>query len=197
MLSVSKNVLEKNINLPLRECKAMLSNSFNNHSKAPPVRSKQRGVKILPEDSVPTFQFASDKPEKSKRVYMFGNASSGQLGQPKFLNPERNLPIVERMHKPYRIPFAEYEDVRTLSCGYGFTVFSTHGSKDRVFGCGFNSDGQIGYHERIKGRPLELVIAPTKIDISLPSDQHIQVTGGSLTAQSYFFILVLGNFFTQ
>ena len=54
----------------------------------------------------------------------------------------------------YRIPFAEYEDVRTLSCGYGFTVFSTHGSKDRVFGCGFNSDGQIGYHERIKGRPL-------------------------------------------
>ena len=62
----------------------------------------------------------------------------------------------------YRIPFAEYEDVRTLSCGYGFTVFSTHGSKDRVFGCGFNSDGQIGYHERVKGRPLGK-------DIYLPS----------------------------
>ena len=33
LLSVSKNVLEKNIYLPLRECKAMLSNSFNNLSK--------------------------------------------------------------------------------------------------------------------------------------------------------------------
>ena len=51
--------------------------------------------------------------------------------------------------------FGEYEEVEDVSCGYGFTLLATNSaSKKRLFGTGFNQSGQIGYHERSRGKPL-------------------------------------------
>jgi hypothetical protein len=52
-----------------------------------------------------TYQFAGEE-QRELRLYVWGNAEYGALGQPGFLMPrsvKRN--ILTQMHKPYRFDF--------------------------------------------------------------------------------------------
>lgn len=120
-------------------------------------------------DILTVFQYASAKKEKSTRVYVWGLAGHGALGEREFLKPQKpGKRPVEYMHRPYRLGFAEEHDVTLFSynklmltvignvafliqvtnvaCGYGFTVISVKGNKNspQVFGTGLNTDSQIG-----------------------------------------------------
>jgi len=150
-----------------------------------------------PDTNNAVFQYASEKPEKKERVYVWGNAEYGALGQPTFLQPRGKKNALSVMHKPYRLPFAEFEDIKALSCGYGFTVLVPKGKGKVVFGTGFNQDGQIGYHQRAKGKPLEILIEPTKIDLPLTDGESVEVVScgraHTLLVTSRGRLLSLGN----
>jgi len=149
------------------------------------------------ESDIPIFQYVEDKPEKNQRLYMWGNTAYGQLGQQGFLEPKGRRSTISQMHKPYRITFGEYEEIREVSCGYGFTVFSTRDSKHRVYGTGFNQDGQIGFHKRRGGKPLEIIIQPANIEIPFPQNVKVlKVSCGrahTLLLGSNGRVLTLGN----
>ena len=57
------------------------------------------------------FQYAS-KGGKSNQVYVWGLAEHGALGERQFIKPEKKQRrTVEYMHRPYRLDFAEENDV--------------------------------------------------------------------------------------
>jgi len=179
MLSYSKFSLQTNI---MRQSVSQMKLSFSTstsflHKKGNEKYLKRRAAAALDPDqsNIPIIQYASDKPLQKTRLYMFGNAEFGQLGQQGFFQPmKKNQNTLKLMHKPFRTTFGEHEDIRTLSCGYGFTVLSTHSSKNRVCGTGFNQDGQIGYHERTRDKPLGILITPTNIELPTPPGVHIK-----------------------
>lgn len=61
------------------------------------------------------FQYASAKGNKGTRVYVWGLAEHGALGERQFLKPStKGRRPVEYMHRPYRLGFAEDNDVIIL-----------------------------------------------------------------------------------
>jgi len=144
--------------------------------------------------SLPVFQYASTKNEKNTRVYSWGLAEHGALGERQFLRPiTPGRRAVQYMHRPYRLKFGEENEVTSVACGYGFSVFSIKSKSGyQVFGTGLNSDSQIGHHAINKGHPLELIIEP--VPIHLPTTDHIsQVACG----RAHTVILTnTGNAFT-
>eukprot|EP00088_Acartia_fossae_P034117 TRINITY_DN3499_c0_g1_i5.p1 TRINITY_DN3499_c0_g1~~TRINITY_DN3499_c0_g1_i5.p1 ORF type:complete len:479 (-),score=27.40 TRINITY_DN3499_c0_g1_i5:56-1462(-) len=167
----------------LYQClRRQISTSYQLNTRKP--TRKEKNIKYLkrgsqffnPDESeIPVFKYANERPEKNERIYMMGNAAFGQLGQQGLLEPKSKKRFATtQMHKPFRISFGEYEDVREVSCGYGFTVFSTRSAKNPVFGTGFNQDGQIGYHERRRGHPLETIIQPATMNLTLPEKVYVK-----------------------
>ncbi len=69
-------------------------------------RYLKRTAAVLPpeEKGAVTFQFAEEERQRLRsRLYVWGNAQYGALGQPSFLmphSPRRN--ILTQMHKPFR-----------------------------------------------------------------------------------------------
>jgi len=121
------------------------------------------------ESSVPVFQYASPKNERNARIYSWGLAEHGALGERQFLKPTTpGRRSVEYMHRPYRLGFGEEHDVISVACGYGFSIFTIKSkTTNKVFGTGLNSDSQIGCHTINKGRPLELLIEPVPIHLPI------------------------------
>jgi len=71
------------------------------------MRYLKRKNPVLPpqeEEGGLTFQFAGEKGEKAvRRIYVWGNAQYGALGQFSFLMPRKpKQSIVTQMFKPYR-----------------------------------------------------------------------------------------------
>lgn len=152
------------------------------------------------EESLPVYQYASAKSDKRNRVFTWGLAEHGALGERQFLKPiHKARRPVEYMHRPYRLGFAEENDVTDIAAGYGFTVFITKGKKttsSQVFGTGLNTDSQIGYHAVRKDHPLELVVEP--VPIHLPNIKS-SITGiacgraHTLVLTEKAGVLTLGN----
>ncbi|KAF5271031.1 hypothetical protein FQR65_LT05381 [Abscondita terminalis] len=95
------------------------------------------------------------------RVYVWGCASTGALG---ILYKDNELEYKKSQHTPKRSTFAEQHDVRTVGCGYGFTLFGVNSASNiKLYGTGLNTDSQLGYHEIRKGKPLEVLFMPQPI----------------------------------
>lgn len=70
-------------------------------------------------------------------------------------------------------------DVLDIACGYGFSAFAVKHREDfSLFGCGLNTDRQIGYH-KYRGetnKPLHTLIYPAPITLPmLPGESKIQI----------------------
>lgn len=119
--------------------------------------------------NMPVFQYAPDSVKKKNRVYLWGNAICGALGNPSFTHPPPRKDLLRTMHRPWRFPFADTHKVVEISCGYGFTVMAGYSNRTHhsVFGTGLNSDFQIGYHCIRKGKPLEILSQPLPIPLPL------------------------------
>lgn len=111
------------------------------------------------------------------RLYAFGLSEHGALG----LHKEKNTKLKKYIFKPMRHSFAEEKSVTNVAAGFGFTAISVL-SKDtsKVYGCGINTDFQIGYHLSAQQKPLELILKPVPINIGLknPGTSVIAISAG-------------------
>ncbi|KAG8195766.1 hypothetical protein JTE90_004773 [Oedothorax gibbosus] len=153
--------------LPKESHSTLLKLCFQQHLQSQ-IRSFAKLVKKQDPDEVknmPIFQYATENTKRTKRVYMWGNALFGALGHASFIKPMKHMKPKESMKYPWRMPFADFHNVRDIACGYGFTVFAaTNPENDySVFGTGSNSDFQIGYHCIKKDRPLQIIAEPLPI----------------------------------
>lgn len=70
--------------------------------------------------------------------------------------------------------------IKDVAAGYGFTIIAAT-NKDKtasVYGCGLNSDSQLGYQE-YQGKSLVMVVKPLPINLRLRhKDQVVSVAAG-------------------
>lgn len=79
--------------------------------------------------------------EDDRRVYVWGFAQHGALGEAKVIKKDR----ASYTMKPQRLSFGEKHKVVDIACGYGFTAYAVHSSdKNIVYGTGINTDSQLG-----------------------------------------------------
>lgn len=67
-----------------------------------------------PEDfkNMPIFQYRSENSKKKKRIYMWGNAMFGALGNANYLKPVQHKYPLQSMVRPCRLPFADLHKVK-------------------------------------------------------------------------------------
>ncbi|KAA0183562.1 Williams Beuren syndrome chromosomal region 16, partial [Fasciolopsis buskii] len=95
------------------------------------------------------WHVASDYSWKGKQVYAFGFAATGALGikQPILPSENRRRNQIKAVGYPVKLAsFGKNHSPLLAACGYGFTLYvckhQTFGVG--VYGCGLNSDGQLG-----------------------------------------------------
>lgn len=64
--------------------------------------------------NMPIFQYRSEHSKKKKRIYMWGNAMFGALGNANFVKPVRHKYPLENMCRPSRLPFADLHKVKKI-----------------------------------------------------------------------------------
>ena len=69
-----------------------------------------------PEDfkNMPIFQYRTENSKKKKRIYMWGNAMFGALGNANFVKPVRHKHPLESMRRPCRLSFADLHKVKEI-----------------------------------------------------------------------------------
>ncbi|CAH1986118.1 unnamed protein product [Acanthoscelides obtectus] len=113
---------------------------------------------------LPVFQYTVSKPNY-RRVFAWGNLHTGGLGLPYYKN-DQNLEFTQFIKFPRRVTFGEKHEVTSAACGFGFTLFAVNSEdENKVYGCGINTDSQIGYHEVRQGHPLEILYDPRAINL--------------------------------
>lgn len=74
-------------------------------------------------NSMPVMQYATENSKKKKRVYMWGNAMFGALGNANFIKPVNHKYALEDMRKPWRLKFADLHEVKNnLNNFYSITL---------------------------------------------------------------------------
>lgn len=117
-------------------------------------------------------------------VFAWGYSGTGALGEPRLLPPmqkARLLKEAKNRKRPMRMKAIRQDmDVVDVAAGFGFTVIAATVAKQPyvLFGCGLNSDSQLGYQ---KARPsaadsLPLVAVGNLVPISLPIDTKQKFT---------------------
>jgi len=117
---------------------------------------------------VPVYKYAQETPRRRrKRVYAWGLAKAGALGKPNYFRQMRGKQrCINVVPKPARLEFGDENEVVDVACGFGFTVMAIKTKETRkVFGCGINTDSQIGYHYVKPGHPLGIIVNVVPIDI--------------------------------
>ena len=137
------------------------------------------------------------------RVYVWGNAECGALGQLGFLQPRGVSKPLFEMRRPFISSLSNYYNLKTVACGYGFTLFVTDDKEKYLFGTGLNSLGQLGYQRRLTesgrqtGQPLETLIVPSAIQLPLRAGEKVvKVAAGrthSLALSSQGRVMSWGN----
>lgn len=159
-------------------------------------------LSILKQDvnKFPEYEFSRSKP-KDRRVYVWGEATTGACGINESLHTQKYAKVVKC---PTRLPFAERFDVTDIAAGYGFTLFACKPRMNdtTLFGCGLNTDAQLGYqkHGGETNRPMELMIYPAPIELPKRSDtenmQILKVAAGrahSIALSASDVLFALGN----
>ncbi|GLG96687.1 Probable E3 ubiquitin-protein ligase HERC2 [Gryllus bimaculatus] len=109
-----------------------------------------------------------------KRIYVWGLAEHGALGN--HVQNRKSKVIKRHFFLPVRLQFGELHKVVDFTCGYGFTAFAVQSKgTHKVFGCGINTDSQIGYHAVRRNHPLSIILNPLPIDIPFVSPNTIRI----------------------
>ena len=133
------------------------------------MKKYQKRINSLDPDhdlNIPVEQYAKDNPNPVSRVYTWGLACYGALGNPNLVIPKKGYQSgKDIMKKPVRCSAVEMLRVQDIACGYGFTVFASNDSKNQLYGTGLNMDGQLGYHAQKEGHPCDVLINPTPVTL--------------------------------
>ncbi|TNN07552.1 RCC1-like G exchanging factor-like protein [Schistosoma japonicum] len=112
---------------------------------------------------------------KSKQVYVFGFTATGALGNKTYLG-QRGKPGIVGVSHPVPLKCLSSLGIPIkAACGYGFTTYICEGSNGDfgVYGCGINSDGQLGSQSvglkstLDSGDSINVVPEPVRIHIPL------------------------------
>ncbi|XP_060852044.1 RCC1-like G exchanging factor-like protein [Rhopalosiphum padi] len=122
------------------------------------------GVNVKPDDVDPFMVPYSESPKDQQRLYVWGMAEHGALGDLKIRSRERQIQFI---YRPVRLRFSYSHKIKDIACGYGFTVYAVDSNQHKLFGSGLNTDSQIGYHDPRKGYPLGLILATVPIQLPL------------------------------
>ncbi|CAH1774077.1 unnamed protein product [Owenia fusiformis] len=131
------------------------------------------------EDSV--FQHLGKNYQRTDRVYVWGNATTGALGIRQLHRPEKNRSTVNTVSRPRRLSFLDKYDIKLsdVGTGYGYTVLCGKSPNGPLLmGCGVNLDSQLGYQEYPKntGRLLDVIIEPVPIELPLIEPSTTRMT---------------------
>jgi len=137
----------------------------------------------------------SASPKDQQRLYVWGMAEHGALGDLKIRSRERQIQFI---YRPVRLRFSYSHKIKDLACGYGFTVYAVDNNQYKLFGCGLNTDSQIGYHDPRKGHPLGLILAtvPIQLPLKQPNAKIKAVAAGrahTLVLTNTDGVFALGN----
>ncbi|CAD5112621.1 DgyrCDS1837 [Dimorphilus gyrociliatus] len=121
-------------------------------------------------DSEIIWEYASEKTKRVERVYVWGYASTGALGVKKHVDPEKKGSPRRMQLIPYRLKDfeAKNDKVEKIACGIGFSLFACKTAKNitEIYGCGINTDSQLGYHPSSNCKDsLDYVLEPRKVNI--------------------------------
>ncbi|KAJ8983527.1 hypothetical protein NQ317_012018 [Molorchus minor] len=138
--------------------------------------TKKRKYPIQSEDAekLPVFQYSVSK-EGYRRVFAWGNIQTGALGI-QYIKRNENPEKVAYIKNPKRIGFGEKFQVKAAACGFGFTIFAINSKTDnKIYGCGINTDSQIGYHEIRHQKPLGLLFSPRPIPLPFLNPEKCEI----------------------
>lgn len=139
------------------------------HDKPPPKDTQ----------GVPVSEYSRPS-QDARRVYAWGVAETGALGNFTIKMKKSLKTLPEFYHHPKRLNFSQLYKVHDIACGYGFTAFSVEPNLEKgphkVFGCGVNTDSQIGYHAVRREHPLAILLNPAPIVIPFKNSKT-RVTG--------------------
>ena len=141
--------------------------------------SSARKKRTKNENSVNKYVGLSHK--RFKRLHGCGFTATGALGIPELPIPENKLrtrPVTSQSF-PYRLIL---DNINNIACGYGYSVFSSRKSDFiKLWGCGLNSDSQIGFHKptfskkyrdiNIDRESYKYIMAPAPIPLPLKSSK--------------------------
>ncbi|XP_011632471.1 RCC1-like G exchanging factor-like protein isoform X1 [Pogonomyrmex barbatus] len=137
--------------------------------------------------TLPIFQYPISQ-ENDRRVYVWGLAEHGALGEPKILKKNK----ISYISKPKRSFFAEQHKVIDIACGYGFTAYAIHASdKNIVYGTGINTDSQLGYNKIDKSNMVHI-----PRPIYLPLQNTLTKTVSMAAGRAHLLILTTEGLFT-
>ena len=142
--------------------------------------TENAGKKALDESEQPIHKYIGTSRKRSKRIHVCGLTVTGALGVRELPIPRNKLrtrPVYSQLY-PYRLML---DNIDNVACGYGFSVFtSRHANTIKVWGCGLNTDSQLGFH---KGYPTKdkniacnrtsykYLMKPVPIPLPLKSDR--------------------------
>lgn len=142
-------------------------------------------------EEMPIYEFTTLKTSQKKHrstVFSWGFSGTGALGNENHLKRQvgrdGSLEMPKTMIKraPQRLRFVTPETtVYDVAAGSGFTVFAAtvHKTPYVLFGCGLNTDSQIGYQETVQHEPLVCVANVVPIRVPIEAGKNEISTKGS------------------
>nr|XP_022314490.1 RCC1-like G exchanging factor-like protein [Crassostrea virginica] len=127
-----------------------------------------------------------DNAPKAERVYVWGCAATGALGISSYVRyQDKKQKYLAQMNRPARLRFLLEHNLvaKSIDCGYGFTALILKGGdkKCKLYGCGINTDSQLGFHKSSQ-RPdmvLDYITEPVLIPLPLENQESTEVVGVS------------------
>ena len=141
------------------------------------IKENRRLKKVYPEDDkdMPVYTYVSTNKNPVSRVFSWGTACYGALGNPQLLHPQRKSQEPKTaMHHPMRISDFEMQKVKDVACGYGYSLFAVNDKNGHVYGCGINNQGQFGYHAEVPDKPLQILIKPVPLKLPIDSNDKVK-----------------------
>lgn len=114
-----------------------------------------------------------DNMPKAERVYVWGCAATGALGISSYVrHQEKKQKYLAQMSRPARLRFLLEHNLvaKSVDCGYGFTALILKGRdrKSKLYGCGINTDSQLGFHKSSEKPDMVLDYITEPVLIPLP-----------------------------
>lgn len=138
-------------------------------------------------DNMPVYQFVGENPNNRKMVFTWGYSATGALGNEIYLPKYKKGGVFDSPKKtvrksPLKLRFVTADTtVHDVAAGFGFTVIAAtvRDTPYVLFGCGLNTDSQIGLQTSISKQELICVanLVPISVPVS-PKEKIVKVSCG-------------------
>lgn len=166
----------------LRQFNLLLSLIRGYTNKSPAQRQNPKDV-----EQMPVYQFIGNKAKRRTQVFTWGYSATGALGNENTMKKYSSGGSVRMPKKMYRnsptkVHFPQPEMiVSDVAAGAGYTVIAAtaRDNTHSLFGCGLNTDSQLGLQQTQDQKPLICVhnLAPIVIPLD-PKENVIKVACG-------------------